>query len=276
MMLTASNISIQLGETPILDRINLSIEAGQFKSIVGPNGAGKSTLLKVLTREYKSFNGDIKFHGKPINAFSIKEISFLRAVLRQQTLVNFPFTVHQIVALGRTVYNEKQETVDSIVKKILREIGFEHFAHRNYLTLSGGEKQKVQLARVLAQIWSNDDSPKLIFLDEPTTSLDMAQQHQLLDLVKNYCNQNIGIIAVIHDLNLAAQYSDEIIFLKNGRVVDQGPVQTVFSQTNIETTFAHDVTVFYKSNGIPFVIPEASIKNSNYSKAKNYDEQLTN
>ncbi len=272
MMLVANNINKKINHLQILENISLEINPGEFKSIIGPNGAGKSTLLKILTGE-SSYQGDIQFHDKPLSAYKAKEISLLRAVLPQYTSVNFPFTVHQMISLGRTVYNEKKKTSDSIVDHILTKIGFKHFSDRNYLTLSGGEKQKVQLARVLAQIWGNDDIPKLIMLDEPTSNLDIAQQHQLMGLVKEICHQNIAVLAIIHDLNLAAQYSDNLVFLKNGSIVDQGPMSSVFTKTNIEATFCHNVKVFQtKVDGPPFVLPLTNHSNLTQSKAINHYE----
>ena len=280
-MLTANNISYSIGKKPILRNIDLTLEPGEFKAIVGPNGAGKSTLLKIITGENRSYKGEVQYHGKILNTFRINEISKVRAVLPQESQVSFPFTVREIVEMGRSTFRDKKSRLDQIVEEVMQNTGITHFRDRSYHSLSGGEKQKVQLTRVMAQIWESSDQSRFIFLDEPTASLDMARQHQILGLAKELCKKNIGILAVIHDLNLATQYADNLVFMKMGEVVCQGRVQEVMHKENIEKTFNHEVTVaFDDANKLPFIIPkinQTAVKN-NIQQRLNYAsyEQINN
>ena len=280
-MLIADNISYSIGNKPILRNINLTLEPGEFKAIVGPNGAGKSTLLKIITGENRFYSGEVHYHGKRLNTFKINEISKVRAVLPQESHVSFPFTVREIVEMGRSVFRDKKSRLSQIVEEVMQNTGITHFGDRNYHSLSGGEKQKVQLTRVMAQIWESSNQSRFIFLDEPTASLDMAQQHQILGLAKELCKKNIGILAVIHDLNLATQYSDNLVFMKTGEVVCQGRINEVMLKENIEKTFDHEVTVtFDEMNKVPFIVPkinQSAVKN-NIQQRLNYAsyEQINN
>ena len=251
-MLIANNISYTIGSKTILRDVSFTLEPGEFKAVVGPNGAGKSSLLKIVVGENKSYTGNVYYHGKLLKTLGVKEISKLRAVLPQESQVNFPFTVQEIVEMGRTIFRDTKSHLDKVVDEAMKGTGIMSFRERNYHTLSGGEKQKVQLTRVMAQIWDSNDFSKFIFLDEPTASLDMAQQHQILGLAKQLCEKNVGIFAVIHDLNLAAQYADNLMFVKKGEVICQGPVKEVMNKQNIEKTFDHEVTIaFDEVNEIP-------------------------
>lgn len=280
-MLIARNISYSIGNKSILRDIDLTLEPGEFKAIVGPNGAGKSSLLKIITGENKSYKGKVHYHGKMLNAFKINEISKVRAVLPQESQVNFPFTVSEIVEMGRSTFRDKKSQLDKIVKAVMQNTNITHLRDRSYHSLSGGEKQKVQLTRVMAQMWGSSNLSRFIFLDEPTASLDMAQQHQMMGLAKKLSKNNIGVLAVIHDLNLAIQYADNIVFMRQGEVICQGKVKDIMRKENIETTFSHEVTVtFDQVNKVPYVIPKINrpeaknnvVRNLNYESY----EQINN
>lgn len=273
-MLIANNISYTIGSKSILRDISFTLEPGEFKAVVGPNGAGKSSLLKIVVGENKSYKGKVQYHGKQLETLGVKEISKLRAVLPQESQVNFPFTVQEIVEMGRTTFREKKSHLDKVVHEAMKGTGIIPFRDRNYHTLSGGEKQKVQLTRVMAQIWDSHDFSKFIFLDEPTANLDMAQQHQILGLARQLCKKNIGIFAVIHDLNLAAQYADNLMFIKKGGLICQGPVKEVMNKQNIEKTFDHEVTMaFDEINEAPYILPKRNqhINNNTIGKNLNYN-----
>lgn len=280
-MLIARNISYSIGNKSILRDVDLTLEPGEFKAIVGPNGAGKSSLLKIITGENKSYKGKVHYHGKMLNVFKINEISKVRAVLPQESQVNFPFTVSEIVEMGRSTFRDKKSQLDKIVKAVMQNTNITHLRDRSYHSLSGGEKQKVQLTRVMAQMWGSSDLSRFIFLDEPTASLDMAQQHQMMGLAKKLSKNNIGVLAVIHDLNLAIQYADNIVFMRQGEVICQGKVKDIMRKENIETTFSHEVTVtFDQVNKVPYVIPKINrpeaknnvVRNLNYESY----EQINN
>ena len=244
-MLLAQNISYKVGRKSIVSDCSLVIHPGEFTAIVGPNGAGKTSLLRVLSHESTRYEGNVTFNGKNITKIKSRELSALRAVLPQHTTVNFPFAIEQIIEIGRYPHRTTRIENERIISEVLELTGLSSFRGRAYQTLSGGEQQRVQLARVITQIWDQTDFPKYLLLDEPTSSMDMAHQHTLLELAKNLCNRNIGVLAILHDLNLAAQYADNVLFLKAGATVAQGSVHDVMTEEIIEKTFAHPVKVTY-------------------------------
>ncbi|MFD0998006.1 heme ABC transporter ATP-binding protein [Ohtaekwangia kribbensis] len=260
-MYQASNISFRVRDKIILRDINLSIEPGAFTAIVGPNGAGKSTLLKVMAHEHTEYHGDVTINGKAARNYSPKELAWVRAVLPQTTTVQFTFTVEQIVMLGRHGHKATQKENAAILDEVMSLTGIDHFRGRNYLTLSGGEKQRVQLARVLAQVWEETVYPRYILLDEPTSSLDIAQQQLIFSLAKQVCERNIGVMAIIHDLNQAVQFADHLYFLRGGKIVASGEAQQVFTKSNIEETFCCRVNVYHDPcNNCPYIIPERTMQ----------------
>jgi iron complex transport system ATP-binding protein len=256
-MIQAANISLDVRGRAILNKVDIAIKPGSFTAVVGPNGAGKSTLLKVLANEHTHYKGDVTINGKKIDAYSPKELSRVRAVLPQSTTLQFAFTAEQIVMLGRHAHSSTSQVNHSIVKEIMGLTGIEEFRDRNYLTLSGGEKQRVQLARVLTQVWEETVYPRYILLDEPTSSLDIAQQQHIFDLAKQVSQRNIGVMAIVHDLNQAVQFADHIYFLRQGEIVASGEAQKVFTKPNIEATFCCRVNVYHDPcNNCPYIIPE--------------------
>ena len=244
-MLHAQNISYKVGKKSIVSDCSLAIHPGKFTAIVGPNGAGKTSLLRVLSHESTRYEGNVTFNGKSITKIKSRELSALRAVLPQHTTVNFPFAIEQIIEIGRYPHRTTRIENERIISEVLELTRLSSFRGRAYQTLSGGEQQRVQLARVITQIWDQTDFPKYLLLDEPTSSMDMAHQHTLLELAKSLCNRNIGVLAILHDLNLAAQYADRVLFLKAGVTVAQGSVHDVMTEEIIEKTFAHPVKVTY-------------------------------
>lgn len=256
-MYQAVHISLDIRGKKLLDNVNLVLEPGKFTAVVGPNGAGKSTLLKVLANEHSSYEGTVLLNGKNINKYKAKELSLVRAVLPQSTTVQFAFTVSQIVALGRHAHRSTQRENKGILEEVMSVTGVDVFANRQYMSLSGGEKQRVQLARVLAQVWEEAMYPRYILLDEPTSSLDIMQQQNIFNLAQTACHRNIGVMAVVHDLNLAVQFADHLYFMRNGKVVTSGDAKKVFTKANIEETFCCRVNVYHDAcNSCPYIIPE--------------------
>ncbi len=266
-MYEALNISLRVRDKVILDDISLTINPGSFVAVVGPNGAGKSSLLKVMAGEQKA-SGNVQINGRQVHAYSSRELSILRAVMPQHSAVQFAFTVRQIINLGRHAHYSTRQQNDSVVEEVMALTDTKKFSDRSFMTLSGGEKQRVQLARVLAQVWEETVHPRYILLDEPTSSLDIAQQQQIFRLAKQVCKKNIGVMAIIHDLNQAAQFADELYFLKQGRRVAAGDALKVFTKPNIEETFCCRVNVYHDPcNNCPYIIPE---RDSNIA----YNQQL--
>lgn len=256
-MYEASNISFSVRDRIILRDVTLSVQPGEFTAVVGPNGAGKSTLLKALAYEKTNFKGEVKINGKPVKSYSAKSLSLIRAVLPQSSNVQFAFTAEQIVQLGRHAHRSTKIENQKVVDEVMELTSTTEFKDRNYITLSGGEKQRVQMARVLAQVWEETVYPRYILLDEPTSNMDIAQQQQLFSLAKMVCNRNIGVMAIVHDLNQAVQFADTLYFLRDGKITASGEAKNVFTKSNIEETFCCRVNVYHDPcNNCPYIIPE--------------------
>ncbi len=256
-MYEAIDISFKAGDRHILRNVNLSIEPGQFTAVVGPNGAGKSSLLKIMSNEQRRYSGKVMVNGSLIGDYNARELSRIRAVMAQHSNLQFAFTAREVVELARHAHMTTRSENNRILEEVIDLTGIGHFAERNYLTLSGGEKQRVQLARILAQVWDETVFPKYILLDEPTSSMDIAQQQYMFSIVKQICSRNIGVLAIVHDLNLAAQYADHICMLSGGEVVSSGATLEVFTKPNIEETFCCKVNIYHDPcNNCPFIITE--------------------
>jgi len=251
------DISLRIGNKQILERISLTLQAGSFTAVVGPNGAGKSSLLKVMAQEYDHYYGRVHINKKISTAYTAKELSLVRAVLPQNANVQFGFSVQQIIALGRHAHLTTNRENEKIIKEVMFLTNILDLRERIYLSLSGGEKQRVQLARVLAQVWEDEGFPRYVLLDEPTSSLDIAQQQNIFSLAREVCKRNIGVLAIIHDLNQAVQYADQLYFLRDGRIITSGDAQQVFTKSNIEETFCCRVNVYHDPcSNCPYIIPE--------------------
>jgi iron complex transport system ATP-binding protein len=256
-MYEAVDISLTIKRKPILEQVNLCLRPGRLTAIVGPNGAGKSSLLKVMAQEYNLYQGRVLINKKVANSFTSRGLSLVRAVLSQNSSVQFGFSVEQIVMLGRHAHRATKFENLKIVDEVFTLTDSMHLRERIYVTLSGGEQQRVQLARVLAQVWEDEGYPRYVLLDEPTSSLDIAQQQNIFSLARQICTRNIGVLAIIHDLNHAVQYADDLYFLKDGKVVAAGDSLSVFTKSNIEKTFCCRVNVYHDPcNNCPYIIPQ--------------------
>lgn len=266
-MFQVKNISKSIGKASILRACSIEVVPGHFAAIVGPNGAGKSSLLKIMTGESKHYQGEVLINGKSISHYKHAQLSKIRAVLPQHTTVNFPFTVQQVIEIGRYPHQEASIKTQQVVGEVMELTQLSHYKDRSYQSLSGGEQQRVQMARAITQIWGKSDEAKYLLLDEPTSSLDLAQQHNLLSIAKDLCQQGIGVLAILHDLNLASQYADDILFLKKGNAIACGACEKVITQENIETTFSHPVRLV-KEGGRTHIIHEAC-RGAHHQKACN-------
>jgi len=237
-MITAENINYKIGDTIILDAVSAQIENGKITAILGPNGAGKSTLLKCLTGSYHPNAGVIKLDDKPLAHYSLDRLSRKRAVLSQSNPINFPFTVFEIVMMGRNPYVKNNSAPNDMEVSLaaLESVDALHLKERIFPTLSGGEQQRVQLARVLAQLWEQENA--YLFLDEPTSALDLKHQHQFLSLVCQLAqDKQFAICIILHDLALAMRYTDHVLLLKNGKLFAAGKPLEVIHAKNIENVF---------------------------------------
>ncbi len=238
-MLQVNNISYQVQGRDLLQQVNAMIRPGAFTALMGSNGAGKSTLLKIISGELKPSAGTVTWQGKALKDWDQKELAKTRAVLRQQYAMQLPFSVFDIISMGRYPHfrNKLSSQCREVIAKVATYTGVEHLMKRDYLTLSGGEQQRVQLARVLAQVWDTPSDHKLVLLDEPVSALDIHYQHQLLSLVKGLSHANFTVVAVLHDLNLAMQYADDVLLLKQGKTIRFAAKEEALSAEPIYETF---------------------------------------
>ena len=260
MTIRAENICVRIGRKKLLDDISLTVETGELVAVVGANGAGKSTLLKSLCGEIRPTSGEVFFGERRLNDWPTEELAKIRAVLPQSFALNFPFKVREVTLLGRTPHIGFTETPRDyqIVGEALAMVEAAEFAERYYPTLSGGEKQRVQIARVLAQIWDSDEKGlRYLLLDEPTSSLDLAHQHLILETAGKLAGERTAVVAVLHDLNLAAQYADKILMLKDGKCFAFGEPRAVLNSQNIREAFGIDVyiTKHAKNYDVPLIVP---------------------
>jgi iron complex transport system ATP-binding protein len=238
-MLRIENISYQVQGKTLLNNVDVLIRPGAMTALMGSNGAGKSTLLKIISGETSPSSGRIHWDGRELKEWNGKELARTRAVLRQQYNMQMPFSVYDIIAMGRYPHFQNKLTAQckNVIREVSEYVGVDKFMKRNYLTLSGGEQQRVQLARVLTQVWDTPSGQRLILLDEPVSALDIHYQHQLLALVKALTEADFTVVAVLHDLNLAMQYADDVLLLKHGSTISFAAKEEALSQQNIYDTF---------------------------------------
>ena len=258
-MLEGHNVHVMVDSNTLLEEVSIQVRPGEVLAVLGPNGAGKSTLLKVLCGDLSPTRGTVSMGGRPLATWDRKASARIRAVLPQQSSLSFPFRVIEVALMGRSPHFLGPETRRdrAIARAALEEAGVGHLEDRLYPTLSGGESQRVHLGRVLAQIWEAvDQLPRYLLLDEPTSNLDLAHQHQALSVARAFAERQVGVLVVLHDLNLAAQYADQILLLKEGREVAAGPPEQVLQAELIEAVYHIPVTVIPHPHGPrPLVVP---------------------
>jgi iron complex transport system ATP-binding protein len=226
----------------LVDGVNLIVRPGWVLAVLGPNGAGKSTVLALIAGDLSPASGAARLDGRPIARWSRRELALRRAVMPQSSQLVFDFLVRDVVAMGRAAHDEgpRNPVLRRAVEAAMAAADITHLADRVFPTLSGGEKQRVQLARALAQIWPGDTaagSPAYLLLDEPTASLDLAHQAQVLGAARRLAAAGLGVLAVLHDLNLAALFADEVALLAGGRLVASGAPGEVLTPSMIEQVF---------------------------------------
>ncbi|CAI1888541.1 heme ABC transporter ATP-binding protein [Serratia sp. TSA_198.1] len=242
--LTAHQLRYSLGSRRLVNDVSLSIASGEMVAIIGPNGAGKSTLLRLLTGYLSPSCGECKLLELPLDQWQPQQLAKVRAVMRQHSDLAFPFTVEEVVSMGRSPHGKRH--VQQAVQQVMAQTDCLELAQRDYRRLSGGEQQRVQLARVLAQLWQPQPSPSWLFLDEPTSALDLYHQQHTLRLLRSLTRQQpIAVCCVLHDLNLAALYADRILLLHQGRLVAVGTPQEVLQADILTRWYQADLGVVH-------------------------------
>ena len=225
MDIKIERLKVQFGEREILKNISLDFPKQKFTGIIGPNGSGKSTMLKCIYRVLEPDSGVVYLNGQPLKNYTVKQSAQLQSVLAQHNYYNFDFEVLDVVLMGRSPYKNSMEDDNAedyaIANEALRVVGMEKFAHSSFSLLSGGEQQRVMLARALTQ------QTECLVLDEPTNHLDIKYQLQIMDIVKSL---DLTVVAAVHDLNIAAMYCDRLVAIKSGQVVGMGTPRELLTE----------------------------------------------
>lgn len=249
MRLSTAGLSKVLGNAEIIRDINIAAQGNQFVGVIGPNGSGKSTLLKCLYRVLEPTSGAIMLDDKPLSQYAVKESARKISVVAQHNALSFDFTVLDVVMMGRAPHKRLLEPDGAadydIARKALATVDMADFEQRSYNTLSGGEQQRVIVARALAQ-----ETPCLI-LDEPTNHMDIKYQLQLMSLVKSL---NITVVTAIHDLNIAAMYCDHLYVLKDGNIVAAGVPREILTEALIREVYEVQATLLTDAEGFMHVL----------------------
>ncbi len=242
-MIDIDHLQVTLSKKIIVDGVTLDVEKGEFVGIIGPNGSGKSTLLKTVYRVLKASDGIITIDGRDISEMTLKESALKTSVVTQHNYYNFDFKAKDVVLMGRAPHKKSMEMDNNedykIVDDALERVGMTDFAERSFYTLSGGEQQRVVLARALAQ------QTGCMILDEPTNHLDVKYQLQLMDVVGSL---GVTVLAALHDLNIAAAYCDRLYLMKDGKVFTSGTPQEVLTEENILEVYGVKATVGISPN----------------------------
>ncbi|RCS24283.1 heme ABC transporter ATP-binding protein [Phyllobacterium salinisoli] len=261
-MIKAENLSVAIGKKPIIENVDFTARPGELTAIVGPNGSGKTTLLRALSGELPSA-GRISINGKQFEALKPWQMAALRAVLPQSTSLAFPYTVREIVRLGLTsgYSGAGSGEIESLPDRALSMVDLAGFGGRFYQELSGGEQQRVQLARVLCQVWHPvlDGEPRYLFLDEPVSSLDIKHQLIIMRIARSFAESGGGVIAILHDLNLTAMFADNVVMMHRGRVDAAGNPRDMLSDDRILRVYECALKVgVLPHGGTPFILPQSA------------------
>ncbi|MBD0418417.1 heme ABC transporter ATP-binding protein [Streptomyces sp. TRM S81-3] len=248
----AEDVRVRLGTRTVLDGVGITVRAGEVLALVGPNGAGKSTLLGALAADLPVSGGVVRVHGRPAEQWSAPELALRRSVLPQSASLSFPFRVEEVVRMGRAPWagTDLEDEDDAAVAEAMARTEVTAFAARPFSALSGGERARVALARVLAQ------RTALLLLDEPTAALDLRHQELVLRLCRERARAGDAVVVVLHDLGLAAAYADRAAVLCAGRVAADGPPAEVFSGRLLSEVYDQPVEVFpHPRTGAVLVTP---------------------
>ena len=255
-VLELRQVSVTLDGSERLQSVSLTLATGEIAAVIGANGAGKTTLLRAVAGELPVNQGSLTLGGKHHHLWPLQERARRLAVLPQASTLNFPFTVAEVVALGRSPHSTGCAIDADIVDAALAAMDMTHLRQRLYPQLSGGEKQRAQLARVMAQIWrAQDANVRLLLLDEPTASLDLGHQQQLMHRVRAFAGEGVAVLMVLHDLNLALRFADRLLALHQGSLLADGPCVDVLSADLLHQLFGANVELFHHpQNGRPLVM----------------------
>jgi iron complex transport system ATP-binding protein len=251
-LLSAQGVRLTVGGRELLAGVRLSVRAGEVLALLGPNGAGKSTLLSVLAGDLAPTSGAVRLLGRPLASYAAAELALHRALLPQSSALSFPFTAGEVVRMGRAPWAGTAAAAqdEAVVAQAMAATESARFAGRPFTALSGGERARVSLARVLAQ------RAPLLLLDEPTAALDLRHQELVLRVARRRAAAGDAVVVVLHDLSLAAAYADRVLLLADGAAVADGPVAEVLRAALLSEVYGHPVEVLaHPRTGSPLVLP---------------------
>ena len=251
-LVSADAVDVALSKRTILHGVSVAVERGEILALVGPNGAGKSTLLGTLAGDLRPQAGRVLFDGEPIDSLKSKDLARRRGLLLQSNQVSFPFHVGRVVEMGRNPWSgtDQSERDDEAVGWAMDQVDVTHLRHRRFSELSGGERARVSLARVLAQ------DTELLLLDEPTAALDLDHQNRVLGLIRQRAKDGRGVVVVAHDLSLAAALADRVGVLVDGRMLAVGTVQEVMNEDLLSEAYHVPIHVLPGPDGLPIIVPK--------------------
>lgn len=248
-MIELRDVTVSIEGRDLLHKVSMSCAPGTLTALVGPNGAGKSTLLSVVAGDREVDSGEVLLNGKEVNRYSVHALAQLRSVFPQGSVIRFGYTVEEVVAMGRAFRDLPPDQDEAAVLGALRTSEVEHMAFRNAQTLSGGEQARATFARVVAQ------ATPVVLLDEPTAALDLRHQERVLATARGMAEAGATVVAVLHDLNLAAAFAHRVVLLSDGRIAGNGSPWDVLQQQIIETVYRQSVRILeHPVRGCPVVL----------------------
>ena len=249
MSLSLKSVSLKLDNRQILKDVSLEINEGEIVSVIGPNGAGKSTLLNVLTGDISPDSGDIIYDNKQLNKISIQERAFTRSVMSQMQTLVFNFNVKDVIEMGwlQRGNSDFSSNFSMAFEAVTTECNVHNLVHRKFNSLSGGEQRRVHFARTLLQLWrpSQSNDPRYLLLDEPTANLDLSSEMLLMNILKARALSNVGILVILHDLNLASHFADKIAIMKDGEIKAFGKPEEIMTDDFLTSIYEVPIKVKY-------------------------------
>ena len=247
MSLNLESVSLKLDNRQILKDVSLEINEGEIVSVIGPNGAGKSTLLNVLTGDINPDSGEIFYDDKQLKQISIQERAFTRSVMSQMQTLVFNFSVKDVIEMGwlQRGNSDFSNNFSMAFENVTKECNVHNLIHRKFNSLSGGEQRRVHFARTLLQLWrpSESNDPRYLLLDEPTANLDLSSEMLLMNILKNRASLNVGILVILHDLNLASHFADKIAIIKDGEIMAFGEPEKIMEDTFLTSIYEVPIKV---------------------------------
>ena len=247
MTIKTKEVCVTINDIEILKDVSLTVNEGEIVTLLGPNGAGKSTIVNVLSGDIEPGKGHIEYGERPLASIDIQERAFTRSVMSQIQPVVFDYSVESIIQMGwlNRGNREYSDRFNDAVDQVINDCEIASLVDRTYTHLSGGEQRRVNFARALLQLWrpSNSQEPKYLLLDEPTANLDLSHEMRMLHLIKAKAKEGIGVLMVLHDLNLATRFSDKVVILKNGMVIDYGDPVSVMEGELLSSVYGLPITV---------------------------------